>query len=123
MPNASPDLTAKRKPGDFKCTAGQVLLEVNVCNRGTQPVGDGMPVTFYEGQPSAMPICTANTKGQLDPGKCALVSCAWKGAPSNKPVDVWAVVDDKGAGTGTTSECEEKNNRTMIPQVRCVALE
>ena len=120
-PNASPDMTAKRTTTDFPCTSDfRLTLKVDVCNRGTQPMASGLPVTFYEGKPTDQrPICTAQTASQIDPGKCQEVSCVWKGAPKNQPVDVWVVADDNGAGHGTASECKEDNNMTVIPGVRC----
>ncbi len=111
----APQECSWRRNGDFRLT-----LKVDVCNRGTQPMASGLPVTFYEGKPTDQrPICTAQTTSQIDPGKCQGVSCVWKGAPKNQPVDVWVVADDSGAGHGTASECKEDNNMTVIPGVRC----
>jgi hypothetical protein len=120
-PNASPDATAKRVTTELPCTSEfHLTLKIEVCNRGTQPMAAGLPVTFYKGKPTdQQPICTGTTKTQIDPGKCEEVTCVWKGAPTNESVDVWAVADDSGAGQGTSSECKEGNNATKIPGVRC----
>lgn len=114
----SPDLTSRG--ARFSCTGTSAELEARVCNRGTEPVGAGVPVTFYQGDPQdGAVICTATTAGILPPGACAPVSCTWNGAPSGTPVDVTAVADDDGTGTGSNTECHEGNNRTVIPGVVC----
>lgn len=120
VPNASPDLTARRVTTELPCTSEfHLTLKVEICNRGTQPIAGGIPVTFYNGKPTdQQPICTANTAAQIDPGQCAEVSCIWKGAPKD-PTDVWVQADDSGAGLGTATECKEGNNATMIPGVKC----
>jgi len=128
-PTSSPDLTAgpsKKKGGvepdlTFECNkAGVLTLKIKLCNRGTQTVGAGVPVTFYEGPPAnKKKICTAKSTGQILAGKCEEVSCSWKGAPVSKQVDVYVVADDDGTGKGTTSECKEGNNRALLKGVRC----
>jgi len=128
-PTSSPDLTAgpkKGKPGtepkhSFPCDKnGTLTLKINLCNRGTQPVAAGVPVTFYNGPPAAkQPICTAYSKGQINAGQCELVSCTWKGAPVSKTTDVYIVADDPGTGIGSTTECSEENNKALIKGVRC----
>ena len=130
-PTSSPDLTSgpstSSKPdANFGITCdklGNMTLLIRLCNRGTQPVGAGVPVTFYNGLPSAkQAVCTAKSKGQIDPGKCEVLSCIWKGAPQNKTLDIWVVADDDGTGKGTTSECEEGNNKALLPGVKCVTI-
>ena len=128
-PTSSPDLTAgpnKGKSGvepkvTFPCDKqGTLTLKINLCNRGTQPVGAGVPVTFYNGPAAGkQKICTATSKGQIYPGKCEVLTCDWKGAPVNKTTDVHVVADDDGTGTGTTNECNELNNRALLKGVRC----
>ena len=128
-PTSSPDLTAgpsQDKPGTepthtFPCDKqGTLTLKIKLCNRGTQPVAAGVPVTFYNGVPAAkQPICTARSKTQINAGTCEVLSCDWKGAPVNNPTDVHVVADDPGTGIGTTSECNELNNRALLKGVRC----
>ncbi len=123
-PTSSPDLTAQ-KVGDLTCDKEHNgLLSIKLCNRGTKPVGAGMPVSFYVGDPAqGKLICTAKSKAQLDPGACETVSCTWPGAPVNTPTDVTAVADDDGTGKGTSSECEEGNNRSLLAGISCPKLE
>jgi len=119
-PNAAPDMTAK-KQADYKCDKSLTLtLKVKVCNRGTLPVSPGIPVTFYKGKPAGKQvICTVKTKAQINAGACEEVTCTWAGAPTKTKVDVYVVADDDGAGKGTTNECKEGNNTTVIKGVSC----
>lgn len=108
-PTSSPDLTS-RAAGTGTCDGGMVTLSTQVCNRGSAPVGDGTPVTFYEG---TLPLCTAFTKNALPPGICIVVSCASPTAGGSHEITVSA--DDDGKGTaGSTSECYEANNRATF---------
>jgi hypothetical protein len=91
------------------CQAGGVELRARLCNRGTAPVEDGVPVTFREG---AAPLCTARTKTALVPGTCVDVSCLWSGAKGTHAVD--ASADD----AGEIIECHEGNGKVRI-QVSC----
>ena len=119
-PAASPDLTAGQDKGLACDKGGNMVLRVRLCNRGTQPVAAGVPVTFYEGLPAAKQfICTAKSKAQLDPGKCEVVSCVWVNAPVNKAVDVHVAADDAGTGKGTVTECQEGNNKAILKGVKC----
>jgi len=123
-PTSTPDLTAKKQTQLSCDSEGNMLLELQLCNRGTQPVGAGVPVTFYKGPPtSGDVICTAKSAAQIDPGKCEPVSCLWSGAPVGSPTDVYGVADDDGTGKGgTTTECEEGNNTTLIKGVSCASI-
>jgi hypothetical protein len=115
---AGPDLTAGGgdTPGVCDTATRTLELRVLVCNRGTEPVGDGIAVTFYSGRPDAggTPICNAATDRALAPGECTPVSCAWVGAPDTA-TDVYVDADP----AGETRECVEGNNWTLIPGVRC----
>ena len=119
-PTASPDLTAGKSAGMSCDKAGTMLMRIRLCNRGTQPVAAGVPVTFYNGAPAAKQfICTAKSKAQLDPGKCEVLSCVWNGAPVNTAVDIHVVADDDGTGKGTVTECQEGNNKAVLKGVKC----
>jgi hypothetical protein len=109
-----PDLTGRQSK--FSCPAsGTASLTIEVCNRGTEPVGEGVPVTMYDG---ATAVCSTVTTAQLRPGQCDSVSCTWDAAPAD-PVDVTAIVDDDGSGSGEHFECREQNNELSIPAVAC----
>lgn len=78
---------------DFR--GGTKELQAEVCNRGTNPVQDGVVVEFLEtelpDQPveQAMSVCTAMTSKLLLPGECEVVSCtAMLGGEGNIYVDV-----------------------------------
>ncbi len=119
-PDASPDLTARGAP--IACDGmGRAELRSRVCNRGTEPVGDGLSVGFYDGAPSdATLLCRSQTATVLEPGDCEDVSCLWETPPTAPPgLDVTVMADDQNAN----GECFEGNNRSVLEGVRCSLLE
>lgn len=109
-----PDLTGRQSK--FSCPAsGTATLTIEVCNRGTEPVADGVPVAMYDGSDV---VCTAATAARLDPGVCEAVTCTWDAAPAD-PVDITAIVDDDGLGGGLHFECREQNNELIVEDVAC----
>ena len=67
--DAIPDLTSRGSV--FQCsTDGSVLLTAELCNRGTQPVSSGAPLTFYSDMTS---LCTARSQSSVVPGQCVSV--------------------------------------------------
>jgi hypothetical protein len=116
IPGASPDITSRADA--LTCDEGTATLRAVVCNRGTDDVGFGVAVGFYEGDPEmgGTRICQPRTATDLAPGRCEMVSCPWPDAPEDPPgVDIWVVADD-GA---ETFECRESNNVTIYRGVRC----
>ena len=110
-PGALADLTVKVA----KVTCSTVpTVTAQVCNRGTKPLGVGLPVSVYAAGTPPELRCTAATTQRLFPGNCTEVSCDWNGPPG----DGFIVVDDRGDGTGTNVECREQNNRLDI-KVTC----
>jgi hypothetical protein len=119
MPGASPDLTTSGNP--LTCDAMGARLTARICNRGTEPVGSGVTVGFYMGDPSmgGTRICDSASVGDLDVGMCENVECSWPAAPTTQPgVDIWVVADD-GSIAG---ECREANNITRFLGVYCGSL-
>jgi hypothetical protein len=114
----SPDLTVHT--ASFTCTApGTATITMNVCNRGTEPVADGLDVAAYAGKPPGAPVaCTATSMKDLVPGFCIDLTCVWSGAAGG-PTDVTVVVDDDGTGAGENGECREGNNVFLLDQVTC----
>ncbi len=109
-----PDLTVRQTK--FSCRGtGEADLTVEVCNRGTEPVADGVAVTVYDG---SAPVCTGYTQSLLRPGVCQAVTCAWA-TPPTTATDLTAVVDDDGTGDGANTECREQNNTLIIAGVAC----
>ncbi len=119
--SSSPDMTGGQGLQGQCTPTGEAVLSLQVCNRGTQPVGAGVPVSFYEGSPSAgQVVCTEVTAGVIVPGACETVTCTWTDPPgTGNGVDVTVVVDDDGTGAGQSSECVEGNNQAIIPDVFC----
>jgi hypothetical protein len=101
----TPDLTVKS--GKVTCGDPDVTVTTSVCNRGTEPVAPGVPVTIYEG---GAPVCTAPTTSLIGPGFCVDVDCTW--AAGNGEVSI--VVDDDSTGEGANTECREENNRLDV---------
>ena len=118
-PGASPDITSRADA--LSCEGDGATIRAVVCNRGTDDVGFGVAVGFYEGDPGAggTAICSARTESDLAPGECEAISCEWPDPPTEEPgVDVWVVADDGGE----TFECRETNNVTIYEGVRCGVL-
>jgi hypothetical protein len=101
---ATPDLTVKSTK--VTCEGGgEVTVTVDVCNRGTEPVAPGVPVSIYE-DGATTAACTALTTTIIAPGLCAETDCTW--AAGNGAAT--AIVDDDGTGGGQNTECREENN-------------
>lgn len=117
-PGASPDLTTSGSP--LVCDSSGARLTARICNRGTEPVGSGVTVGFYIGDPASggTRICDGSSVGDLAVGMCENVECAWDAAPTSGPgVEIWVVADD-GSVAG---ECREANNITVFHGVYCGA--
>jgi len=113
---ASPDATAA--PVRNECGTTGARLTARVCNRGTAPLGDGLPVGYYDGDPAAGAnrICTVATPRALLPGECVELTCAWPTPPTTEPgVTVYVRADD----TGMRRECHEDNNLGTLPNIHC----
>jgi hypothetical protein len=113
---ASPDATAA--PVRNACGTSGAQLTARICNRGTAPLGDGLPVGYYDGDPAAGAnrICTVATPRALLPGDCIELTCAWRTPPTTEPgVTVYVRADD----TGMRRECHEDNNLGTLPNIHC----
>ncbi len=111
-----PDLSIKS--GSFTCTgSGAADLEIEVCDRGTEPVADGMPIAIYNSDGDL--VCTTTTPQVLRPGQCGAATCSMTGVPTDAPADLEVVVDDDGTGAGVHTECREGNNTLVVTGVVC----
>ncbi len=112
----TPDLTVSSV--ETTCVMGLTGFDIEVCNRGSEPVADGLAVTVYAGMPPAAPVaCGAVTDEDIQPGYCAFVECKWGGGGGG-PIDYVVLVDD-AAGAGANTECREDNNALVVPGVTC----
>ncbi len=97
-----------------ECVNGAAQLEVEVCNRGSAPIGAGLPVGFYV---SGVLVCTTATTQALDAAECEAVTCSWPNPPVQQSeaatVDVYA--NDGHAVT----ECNGGNDTGRIEHVYC----
>jgi hypothetical protein len=85
--------------------SGTITLEARVCNRGTNPVQDGVTVQFLEGDTAqqATLVCETQTSKLLKPGECEEISCA---GDLSGQADVYVIVDPEG----TIADCHPGNN-------------
>ncbi|MBI2394299.1 MAG: hypothetical protein HYV09_32305 [Deltaproteobacteria bacterium] len=115
------DLTVQLADLSALCAAksGEMTLSARVCNRGTNPVTDGVTVEFTmrdkadageAGAPTS--ICTALTPKLLAPGDCTTVSCTGTIDASR---DVHVAVDP----TGKVADCHPGNNLGASALVLC----
>jgi hypothetical protein len=114
QPTASPDATAGG--GRVECLPeGAARLFARVCNRGSAPIADGLPVTFAAGAGTlgSTPLCRLTTARVLAPGECLELTCLW--ATPTAGATVFVTADD---GRSTT-ECREGNNLGLITAVEC----
>jgi hypothetical protein len=98
----------------YSCNGLAVEMSVPVCNRGTAPIGAGVPVGFYAG---GQQVCQALTSAPLPIGECIQVACTWTSPPSSSAsaVDVDVVPNDGGA----IEECVSTNNGGRVLGVYC----
>lgn len=116
------DLTAVFSDVGKLCSgdAGNTTLKAKVCNRGTNPVQDGVTIEFKATPPGGMggmgggggaggggagdiAICTAVTTKLLQPGDCEEVQCTGFVPVTN---NVYVVVDP----SGSIADCHPGNN-------------
>jgi hypothetical protein len=116
------DLTAQISDLSQLCsnTSGTIPLSARVCNRGTNPVQDGVTIAFY-GAPKntssfdaagAKLICEDVTKTLLDIGQCTTINCTGT-VPTD--VDVYVVTDP----AGKVADCHPGNNNGASARVLC----
>jgi hypothetical protein len=108
-PYLFPDLTASF----LRVTAVGAAydLTVRIGNGGANPVPDGVPITFYDGDPSlgGVELGTTNTTVFLSPGEFQDVTLTVPATPTTGTI--WIVADDAGGMLGTLFESDETNNR------------
>lgn len=90
--------------------AGSTTLKARVCNRGTNPVQDGVTVQFLEvdeapdgGLPQGTVVCETATTQLLMPGECEEIECT---GDLTGQSDVYVIVDPNG----TIADCHPGNN-------------
>jgi hypothetical protein len=106
-----PDLTIRQVKA--VCNGATPTIAVEVCNRGTEPVADGLEIAVYGPGPAL--ACVATTTSILPAGSCVTASCAWPGGSG----DVTVTVDDHGDGSSQNLECREDNNTATLAGVQC----
>ncbi|AKT43722.1 FG-GAP repeat domain-containing protein [Chondromyces crocatus] len=102
------DLTAVITDVGALCsgTAGDVTLKTRVCNRGTNPVQDGVTVEFNvdDGAGGVAALCSSQTEALLMPGDCEEVACTGF-VPGTG--NIFVVVDP----SNTIADCHPGNNQ------------
>lgn len=103
---------------------GTTDLTARVCNRGTNPVSDGVTVEYLEnadltaepGDPGSLPLCTVETTSLLMPGECEIVACTANVSPN---VNVFVIVDPQDE----IADCHPGNNDGAGVLDLCVIIE
>jgi hypothetical protein len=118
-PSTVPDLTSNLSQG-VSCSGGGMVVQSQVCNRGTKAVGAGVHVAVYKGNPKAGGTlgCTTSTKKILPIGLCETVTCTITPAPT-AALDLYVVADDDGTGKTFYVECYDQNNWAILKAVSC----
>ncbi len=119
----APDITGRFLPGSIcGTTTGEDgkeyhLISGKLCNRGTKPVGQNLPATFFYYDESApnhqgKTICTSYTKEVVGIGECSLVGCKIEEEDfkelAGKTVLMVSNLDEHG--NASTVECNTDNN-------------
>ena len=106
---ASPDLTASFLRISF--VPGDPLITARIGNGGANVVGAGVPVAFYDGDPSSggTLLGVVNTTVALQPGQFEDVTLSLP-AGTTTAGTIWVSADDAGGLVGSTNECDESNN-------------
>ncbi len=117
--DSAPDATSRTTP--VECGVDGAILRSVVCNRGTEPLGAGLPVGYYLDEVvEENRVCRTETTRVLEPGECEPLRCTWADAPSTEPGADLLVVADDGGDNG---ECHESNNTSTMLGVFCERVE
>jgi hypothetical protein len=96
----------------------QIVAAVKVVNSGAAKVVPGVEVTLYGALVGATPqaLQTVKTKTTIAPGGTEKVHFSAPAPASfqGQLIQLHAVVDDSGAGTGLVNECDEQNNQVDL---------
>ncbi len=111
QPFGAPDLTAARLLFTADTLAQVVTMTARIGNGGSEPVSSGIPIAFYDGDPTigGTLVGVVQTTNDLNPGKFEDVTVTWS-SPVFGDYDIFVVADDDGTGTGTQTEFDETNN-------------
>ena len=111
QPVPAADLVVSEVQAGCQAAAEQWVLQATVRNAGEAPAEAGLPVAFYAGKPGAGG--TLLGLGALeDPLPAGASTAVTLRIPpiSRGTVELFAVIDDDGTGTGREAECREENN-------------
>ena len=105
---------------------GNLIIQVNICNRGLAPAPPGINVAFYNGDPELCDVlCVSTTTTALAPGTCEAVTCVWPDAPPSEVLEIHVVADDDGTcgpDSGSEGECVEGNNEGVFKVLYCTIM-
>ena len=128
----APDITGRFLPGSIcgttKDADGQEyhVISGKLCNRGTKPVAQSLPATFFYYDEEAAdhrgtPICTSYTKTVVGVGECSQVGCKLTddqlASLAGKKVLMVSNLDE--FGYANTVECNMDNNTDSIVVDQC----
>ncbi|MDP3273941.1 MAG: VCBS repeat-containing protein [Deltaproteobacteria bacterium] len=112
------DLTvAVAASSDLCAASGPVTLNARVCNRGTNPVSDGVTVRFEletAGGGTGARLCEARTSELLPVGACTMVTCN-----GVLPADMGRSVRVRVDPDSGVADCHRGNNVGRVPIGTC----
>ncbi|MBQ9816452.1 MAG: VCBS repeat-containing protein [Proteobacteria bacterium] len=126
----APDITGRFLPGDIcgQTEDGEYIIKGKLCNRGTKPVSQNLPATFFyydennEKNHQGKAICTSYTQKVVGVGECSEVGCTITkeelDALAGQKLLMVANLNEKGLAS--TIECNTENNTDTITVDKCV---
>ena len=115
----APDLVISDVQPDLTGCPARLTLRARVTNVGSAGAPAGISVAFYR---DTTLLGTAVTTVPLLPGTSTVVELAVMLAAPDERIDVRAVADDDGTGTGAIHECDETNNDRTRLAATCTEL-
>ncbi|MDA3863118.1 MAG: VCBS repeat-containing protein [Deltaproteobacteria bacterium] len=113
----SPDLTLRTIT--FDCNSfSEAEFTLEVCNRGTQPVTSGVPVSVSTSDGSDL-LCQGYTSSVMVPGQCENVLCVWDSPPATPGSAALVVGKADDEDGSSVLECIENNNRLLLSDIYC----
>jgi hypothetical protein len=110
-PVAAPDLVISEVAAACPRASDQLTLQAHIRNEGEADAMAGLPIAFYAGAPGASGtlLGVGMLTKSVPPG--GSTSMTLRVPPfSRGAVEIFAVIDDDGMGSGQEEECHEDNN-------------
>ncbi len=114
---AAPDLTIRIVSIDEDACPSAMTVNLKAANRGSYPVGMGVPVRVLVNDTV---VCETETTTNLWPGEVATFECRVPAGEHSGPSSLRAEIDGRSSDDSSmNSECEEDNNWAEWAEVDC----